>query len=130
MLTVGYHGWRVGVQAFSLDFNLRSHMKTHTGEYNECPYEGCDKRYCQEYKLRAHIAKEHTKPAKGTKKVGKAAGNDVRGKRDLPRSFVFPPAARNNSTHGRWEGSGCGWLSDRVAEFGSSLEESSLCAVL
>jgi hypothetical protein len=84
ILTVGWDWWRDGVQAFSLDFNLRSHMKTHTGEYNECPYEGCDKRYCQEYKLRAHIAKEHSKPVKGTKKLAKVVGNDVRGKSPLP----------------------------------------------
>ena len=63
-----------------MDFNLRSHMKTHTGEYNECPYENCDKRYCQEYKLRAHIAKEHTKTMKPTKNSAKVARNGVRGK--------------------------------------------------
>lgn len=81
---LGWHCFSDGGQAFSLDFNLRSHMKTHTGEYNECPYEGCDKRYCQEYKLRAHIAKEHTKTVKSTKKLAKVVGNDVRGKRHLP----------------------------------------------
>ncbi len=63
-------------QAFSLDFNLRSHMKTHTGDYNECPYAGCEKRYCQEYKLRAHITKEHSKPARGMRKLA-TTGTDT-----------------------------------------------------
>lgn len=58
-------------QAFSLDFNLRSHMKTHTGEYHECPHAGCEKRYCQEYKLRAHICKEHKG---GSGKAGEKGG--------------------------------------------------------
>ncbi|KAH9573256.1 hypothetical protein CY35_02G196400 [Sphagnum magellanicum] len=56
-------------KAFSLDFNLRSHTKTHTGDYNECPYANCDKHYCQEYKLRAHIAKVHSKSPRGTRKM-------------------------------------------------------------
>lgn len=55
-------------------------MKTHTGDYHECPYDGCDKRYCQEYKLRAHVAKEHSKPVRGAKKATKAVGKNVRGK--------------------------------------------------
>lgn len=55
-------------------------MKTHTGDYHECPYDGCDKRYCQEYKLRAHIVKEHNKSGKGTKKLAKVVGNGGGGK--------------------------------------------------
>lgn len=50
------------LQAFSLDFNLRSHMRTHTGEnYHACPYEDCGKRYAHEYKLRAHMRNHHDK---------------------------------------------------------------------
>lgn len=49
-------------QAFSLDFNLRSHMRTHTGEnYHACPYDDCGKRYAHEYKLRAHMRNHHDK---------------------------------------------------------------------
>jgi len=82
-LLTGFYLSYDDLQAFSLDFNLRSHMKTHTGDYHECPYDGCDKRYCQEYKLRAHVAKEHTKPVRGAKKSAKVVGKNVRGKRLL-----------------------------------------------
>ncbi|KAJ6932036.1 hypothetical protein NC651_007664 [Populus alba x Populus x berolinensis] len=48
--------------AFSLDFNLRSHMKTHSQEnYHICPYSECGKRYAHEYKLKNHIASHHEK---------------------------------------------------------------------
>lgn len=50
------------MQAFSLDFNLRSHMKTHAQEnYHICPYPECGKRYAHEYKLKNHIASHHEK---------------------------------------------------------------------
>ncbi|MCI13003.1 putative zinc finger protein, partial [Trifolium medium] len=50
------------MQAFSLDFNLRSHMKTHSQEnYHICPYPDCGKRYAHEYKLKNHIASHHEK---------------------------------------------------------------------
>lgn len=50
------------IQAFSLDFNLRSHMKTHSQEnYHICPYTDCGKRYAHEYKLKNHIASHHEK---------------------------------------------------------------------
>ncbi|KAK6156999.1 hypothetical protein DH2020_011247 [Rehmannia glutinosa] len=49
-------------QAFSLDFNLKSHMKTHSQEnYHVCPYPECGKRYAHEYKLKNHIASHHEK---------------------------------------------------------------------
>ena len=52
----------VNMQAFSLDFNLRSHMKTHSQEnYHVCPYPDCGKRYAHEYKLKNHIASHHEK---------------------------------------------------------------------
>ncbi|XP_065878294.1 zinc finger transcription factor YY1-like isoform X3 [Euphorbia lathyris] len=48
--------------AFSLDFNLRSHMKTHSQEnYHICPYPECGKRYAHEYKLKNHISAHHEK---------------------------------------------------------------------
>lgn len=52
----------VELQAFSLDFNLRSHMKTHSQEnYHICPYPECGKRYAHDYKLKNHIAAHHEK---------------------------------------------------------------------
>ncbi|KAG6479608.1 hypothetical protein ZIOFF_063076 [Zingiber officinale] len=48
--------------AFSLDFNLRAHMKTHSVEnYHVCPYLECGKRYINESKLRTHLKTHHDK---------------------------------------------------------------------
>jgi len=50
------------MQAFSLDFNLRQHMKIHSKDhYRVCPYPDCGKRYTQECKLKSHIKAHHEK---------------------------------------------------------------------
>ncbi|KAF8411878.1 hypothetical protein HHK36_004437 [Tetracentron sinense] len=50
------------MQAFSLDFNLRAHMRTHSQEnYHTCPYVDCGKRYAHGYKLKVHIKAHHEK---------------------------------------------------------------------
>lgn len=52
----------VDSQAFSLDFNLRAHMRTHSQEnYHVCPYEDCQKRFAHSYKLQGHIKSHHEK---------------------------------------------------------------------
>jgi hypothetical protein len=49
-------------QAFSLDFNLKAHMKTHSADnYHVCQYPECGRRFTQESKLRAHIRAQHEK---------------------------------------------------------------------
>uniref|UniRef100_A0A453NX19 C2H2-type domain-containing protein n=1 Tax=Aegilops tauschii subsp. strangulata TaxID=200361 RepID=A0A453NX19_AEGTS len=49
-------------KAFSLDFNLKAHMKTHFADnYHMCPYPECGRRFTQESKLRAHFRAQHEK---------------------------------------------------------------------
>ncbi|VAI46240.1 unnamed protein product [Triticum turgidum subsp. durum] len=53
---------KVLATAFSLDFNLKAHMKTHFADnYHMCPYPECGRRFTQESKLRAHFRAQHEK---------------------------------------------------------------------
>lgn len=67
---------------FSLDFNLRSHFKTHTGEKPwACPFADCERRFAQSNNLKSHIlthTKDRTKKGKkNTVDTGVAAPEDA-----------------------------------------------------
>jgi len=85
---MGSFGW-VRAQAFSLDFNRRSHMRTHTGEnYHVCPVLECGKKLAHESKLkgaRGVGAREEAQDPPQAQARGRAPGGPAGGRQPWPQ---------------------------------------------